>query len=115
MYLILFSAHKNIDYKTNTHLFTPQDAAAAYLNYSKGEEQKDGQTSSNGFEWLAGSTKKLVLCWGRKWSAEGQTVMAAMIGGHRSVAKGVGERADQQEGLYLGCRLRYSCQKRLPG
>jgi hypothetical protein len=24
MYLILFSAHKNIDYKTNTHNFTPK-------------------------------------------------------------------------------------------
>jgi hypothetical protein len=85
-YLILFSAHKNIDYKTNTHLFTPQDAAALIRIIRKGEEQKDGQTSSNGFEWLAGSTKKLVLCLGRKWSAEGQTVMAtdgrrASVGG----------------------------------
>ena len=34
MYLILFFAHKNTDYKANTHLFTPQDAMTAYLNYS---------------------------------------------------------------------------------
>jgi hypothetical protein len=25
-----------------------------------------------------------------------------MVGGHQSVAKGVGERAEQPEGLYLG-------------
>jgi hypothetical protein len=35
-----------------------------------------------------------------------------MIGGHRLVAKGVGERAEQPEGLYLGCGLRYSRRKR---
>jgi hypothetical protein len=35
-----------------------------------------------------------------------------MIRGHRSVAKGVGERSEQPEGLYLGCGPRYSRQKR---
>ena len=35
-----------------------------------------------------------------------------MIGGHRLVAKGVGERAEPPEGLYLGCGPRYSHQKR---
>ena len=58
MYLILFSAHKNINYKTNTLLFTPQDTTATYSNYSKsGEEQEDGQTLSEGFEWLQAAPK----------------------------------------------------------
>jgi hypothetical protein len=35
-----------------------------------------------------------------------------MIGGHRSVAKGVGERAEAAEGLYLGWGPRYSRRKR---
>jgi hypothetical protein len=34
-----------------------------------------------------------------------------MIGGHLSMATGVGERAEQPEGLYLGCEPRYSRQK----
>jgi hypothetical protein len=63
MYIILFFAHKNTDYKETTHLF--------FELFESGEEQKDGQTSSEGFEWLAGSTEKVVSCPGRKWSAEG--------------------------------------------
>jgi hypothetical protein len=37
MYLILFFAHKNTDYKANTYLspFTPHDAAAASSNNPK--------------------------------------------------------------------------------
>ena len=66
----------------------------------------------------SGSAEKLVSSPGRKWSAEGQIGMATwlpMVGGHQSVAKGVGERVEQPEGLYLGCQPRYSCKKRLPG
>jgi hypothetical protein len=38
-----------------------------------------------------------------------------MIGWHLLMAKGVGKRAEQSEGLYLGCGLRYSCRKRQAG
>jgi hypothetical protein len=64
----------------------PRRRGRLFELFESGEEQKDGQTSSEGFEWLAGSTEKLVSCWGRKWSAEGQTMMAtngwrASVGG----------------------------------
>ena len=114
MYLILFSAHKNINYKTNTRLFTPQDTTATYSNYSKsGEEQEDGQTLSEGFEWLQEAPKS----WFRAQVENGlqRGKPGWMVGGHQSVAKGVGERVEQPEGLYLGCQPRYSCEKRLPG
>jgi hypothetical protein len=35
------------------------------------------------------------------------------IGGHRSMAKGVGERVEAAEGLYLSCGRRYSRRKRV--
>ena len=35
-----------------------------------------------------------------------------VIGGHRSTAKGMGERAEEEGGLYLGCGPRYSRRKR---
>jgi hypothetical protein len=33
------------------------------------------------------------------------------IGGHWSMATGVGERVEAAEGSYLSCRPRYSCRK----
>jgi hypothetical protein len=105
--------NKNVDYKTNTHLFTPQDATATYTysNYSKARRSrrtaKHWEKASNGFRqhrksWFRSRVEN-GLQRGKPW-------WLPMVGGHRSVAKGVGERAKQREGLYLGCQLRYSRQ-----
>jgi hypothetical protein len=55
----------------------------------------------------------VVLCPGRFWVAEEQTVMEADdLRASVAMATGVGERAEAAEGLYLGCRPRYSRRKR---
>jgi hypothetical protein len=48
---------------------------------------------SEGLEWLAGSTEKLVSCPVENGLQRGNLWWLPMVGGHRSVAKGVGERA----------------------
>jgi hypothetical protein len=85
LFNIIF-AHKNTDYKANTHLSPPKTPRPLLRINRKRGGAKECQTSSEGFEWLAGSTEKLVSCRGRKWSAEGQTMMAtddrrASVGG----------------------------------
>jgi hypothetical protein len=40
------------------------------------ERKNEGWASIKGSERCGGGTKKVVLCQGRKWSAEGKTVMA---------------------------------------
>ena len=54
--------------------------------FESGAGRKDGCSFSEGFEQRGGGIKKLVSCRGRKWSAEGKTVMAtddrrASVGG----------------------------------
>jgi hypothetical protein len=70
---------------------------------------------SEGFEWLQAAPKSWFRARVENGLQRGKLWWLPMVGGHRSVAKGVGERAKQPEGLYLGCRPRYSCLKRLPG
>jgi hypothetical protein len=54
--------------------------------FESGAGRKDGCSFSEGFEQRGGGIKKLVSCRGRKWSAEGRTMMAtddwrASVGG----------------------------------
>jgi hypothetical protein len=76
MYLILFLRTKTQITKQILTFHPPRCRSRLFELFESGEEQKDGQTSSEGFEWFAGSTEKLVLCCGRFWVAEEQTVMA---------------------------------------
>ena len=55
---------------------------------------------------------KLVSCRGRNGLRRGKPWWRWMIGGHPSMATGVGGREEGAEGLYLGCGPRYSRPKR---
>jgi hypothetical protein len=55
----------------------PRHHGRLFQSFESGEEQKDSQTLSEGFEWLAGSTEKLVSCCGTFWVAEEQIEMNA--------------------------------------
>jgi hypothetical protein len=89
MYLILFFAHKNTDYKANTHLFTPQDATTAYLNYSKaGRSRRMAKHQAKVLNGLQAALKSWFCAEVEKGlqTAEGQTMMAtdgrrASVGG----------------------------------
>jgi hypothetical protein len=83
---IIFCTQKHRLHSKYSSFHPPRRHDHLFELFKSGKEQKDGQTSSEGFEWLTGSTEKLVLCPGRKWSAEGRTIMAtngwrASVGG----------------------------------
>jgi hypothetical protein len=95
---------------------TPQDTAAAYSNYSKaGRSRRMAKRRAKASNGLQAAPKSWFRARVENGLQRGKRWWLPMVGGHWSVAKGVGERAKQPEGLYLGCRPRYSCRKRLPG
>jgi hypothetical protein len=114
IYLILFFAHKNTDYKANTHLSaSPQDTVAAYSNNSKaGRSRRMAKHRAKALNGLQAAPKSWFRARVENGLRRGKPWWLPMIGGYRSVAKGVGERLEQPEGLYLGCGPRYSRRKR---
>jgi hypothetical protein len=75
MYLILFFAITNTDYK-KILTFCPRKCRGRIFElFESGDEKDDGWALSDGFEWLGGSTMKLVSCRCRNWFAEKQTSM----------------------------------------
>jgi hypothetical protein len=58
--------------------------------FKSGNEKDDGWALSDGFEWLGGSTMKLVSCRGRNWFAEEQTTMERPMDDRRASVDGYG-------------------------
>jgi hypothetical protein len=59
---IIFCTQKYRLQNKYSPFYPPRCHGHLFELFESGEEQKDGQTLSEGLEWLAGSTEKLVSC-----------------------------------------------------